>query len=367
MALFVGTRPAPSPGFGTLHPLGSMRQTNLRLLCEHLGWLESHQIRPPLQISSPVLERFHTADYIAALRAASVSGKVEADIRKRYGFGTMENPLFAGLFERAASTVGGSIHAARLALEVESGGVVFHPAGGTHHGRKDRASGFCYFNDPVFAILTFLDAGLQRVAYIDLDAHHGDGVEAAFQDDKRVSLLSVHEDNRWPYTGKVTDRGDGTIWNMPVARGFHDAELAYLMARVVLPVIKREAPQALVITCGADALAGDPLSGMQLSNSALWRAVTSLVSLGMPTVLLGGGGYNPWTTTRCWAGLWGALSGQDVDITLPNAARDMLNSFECDLVDEEDVEPRWLTHLADPVSDLPVREDIQKLASTLMD
>ena len=366
MALFVGSRPAPSPGFGTLHPLGSMRQTNLRVLCEHLGWLDSQQIRLPLQISASVLERFHTADYIAALKAASLSGKVEADIRKTYGFGTMENPLFAGLFERAASTVGGSIHAAKLALETDSGGVVFHPAGGTHHGRKDRASGFCYFNDPVFAILTFLEAGLERVAYIDLDAHHGDGVEAAFEGDKRVSLLSVHEDQRWPNTGKVTDRGCGNVWNMPVPRGFHDAELDVLMTRIILPVLNQKQPQALVITCGADALAGDPLSGMQLSNSALWRAAGALIALGKPAVILGGGGYNPWTTTRCWAGLWGTLSGQQVDIALPKAARNMLQTFECDLVDEEDIQPRWLTHLADPESDLPVRSEIKQLAFALM-
>src|SRR5207344_3103305 len=104
-------------------------------------------------------------------------GNVNAEERTRYGLGTMENPLFPGLFERAATSVGGSILAAQLALE---GRVAFHPAGGTHHGRPGRASGFCYFNDPVFAVLTLLRAGLERVLYVDLDAHHGDGVQDAF-------------------------------------------------------------------------------------------------------------------------------------------------------------------------------------------
>ena len=119
-----------------------------------------------------------------ALQYAESEGRVAPEVRERYQLGTLENPLFPGLFERAAMTVGGSIQAAELALQ---GHVVFHPSGGTHHGRPDRASGFCYFNDPVFAIRTLLAAGIGTVAYVDLDAHHGDGVEDAFRADSRVT------------------------------------------------------------------------------------------------------------------------------------------------------------------------------------
>src|SRR5690606_37637711 len=123
------------------------------------------------------------------------------------------NPLFPGLFERAATSVGGSILAARLALE---GRIAYHPAGGTHHGRPDRASGFCYFNDPAFAILALLEAGLERVLYVDLDAHHGDGVQDAFAADERVHTVSIHEAGRWPGTGAASDTGDGRACNLPV-------------------------------------------------------------------------------------------------------------------------------------------------------
>jgi len=160
--------------------------------------------------------------YIAALREASNSGRVDAATRERHGIGGMENPVFPGVFERASTSVGGSIHAARLALE---GCVAYHPAGGTHHGRRDRASGFCFFNDPVFALLTLLDAGVERVAYVDLDAHHCDAVQDAFAGDERVRIVSIHEAGRWPHTGALGDSAEGRALNLPVPRGLGDREL----------------------------------------------------------------------------------------------------------------------------------------------
>ena len=204
--------------------------------------------------------------------------------------------------------------AAELALE---GHVVFHPSGGTHHGRPDRASGFCYFNDPVFALLTLLEHGLERLLYVDLDAHHGDGVQDAFADDPRVLTVSIHEEKRWPHSGLVDDRARGGARNLPVPAGFNDDELGFLMREAVLPLADAFAPQAVVVTCGADPLAGDPLSKLELSNVALWQAVESLVQLTQRSVVLGGGGYNPWTVVRCWSGLWGRLSGREIPAGLP--------------------------------------------------
>jgi acetoin utilization protein AcuC len=283
---------------------------------------------------------------------------VSAQARQRHGLGTMENPLFPGLFERAATSVGGSMRAAGLALE---GRVAFHPAGGTHHGRPDRASGFCYFNDPVFALLTLLDAGLERVLYVDLDAHHGDGVQDAFAQDPRVHTVSIHEQGRWPYTGAADDTGGGRSRNLPVPRGFNDSELAFLLENAVLPVAYRVIPQGVVIICGADALQGDPLSSMALSNVALWAAVEELAQLAPATVVLGGGGYNPWTVARYWAGLWGVLSGREIPSTLAQASRAILEPLNCDLIDDEDVRESWRTTLADAPNPGPVRKEIHEL------
>jgi acetoin utilization protein AcuC len=275
----------------------------------------------------------------------------------------MENPVFPGLFRRASTAVGGSILAAELAM---AGRVVFHPSGGTHHGRANRASGFCYFNDPVFAILSFLEQGVSRVLYVDLDAHHGDGVQDAFADDARVMTVSIHEEKRWPHSGLVEDRASGSARNLPVPAGFNDNELDYLIDKAVLPLAGDFAPGALVITCGADGLAGDPLSRLALSNTGLWTAVEKLVQDSERTVVLGGGGYNPWTVVRCWSGLWGRLSKQVLPATLPPEAQAFLQSFECDLIDQDEVPGSWITSLADPWNNGPVREAVSRLPGLVL-
>jgi acetoin utilization protein AcuC len=137
------------------------------------------------------------------------------------------------------------------------------------------------------------------------------------------------------------------------------------MAEIVLPLADGFKPQAVVVTCGADGLAGDPLSGMMLSNTGLWQAVEKLVSLTPRTVVLGGGGYNPWTVVRCWSGLWGRLAGLEFPSRLPPPALDLLAGLECDLVDEEDVLDSWLTTLADVPETVPVRPVVRELAAQL--
>ncbi|MEE8496846.1 MAG: hypothetical protein V3S21_10265 [Xanthomonadales bacterium] len=219
-------------------------------VCAMLGWLGEDVFYDSPPATGAQLTRFHQTQYVQALKRADKQGSVAKEVRERYGIGTMENPVFPGLFQRASTTVGGSILAAQLALE---GKVAFHPAGGTHHGRPDRASGFCYFNDPVFSIMTLLEAGLERVLYVDLDAHHGDGVQDAYTENPRVFTISIHEEKRWPYTGPVTDRAGGAARNLPVPRGFNDSELSYLMEHAVLRLGREFDPQALVVTCGTDA------------------------------------------------------------------------------------------------------------------
>ena len=343
-------------GYGANHPLAIARVGPVMDLCRVLGWLGEGAYRVSPQASEQQLAAFHALDYIRALQRASDSGRVDAETRRRYALGTMENPLFPQLFERAATSVGGSILAAELALE---GRVAFHPAGGTHHGRPARASGFCYFNDPVFSILTLLGAGLERVLYVDLDAHHGDGVQDAFAGDGRVFTVSIHEAGRWPHTGEHdTERA----CNLPVPLHFNDSELDLLIEQVVLPLAVRLSPQGIVITCGADALAGDPLSSMALSNGALWSAVERLVATARGAVVLGGGGYNPWTLARYWTGLWATLSGRAIPDELPSPAREILASLTCDLVDHEEVRDEWFMTLNDERNDGPVRDAVLALA-----
>ena len=363
-AIFVGHDIYRRAAYGSLHPLAIPRVETVVDLCRALEWLPGERYEVSPCASEDEVARFHDRAYIAALRKASASGEVDSAVRGRHGLGTMENPIFPGVFERASTSVGGSIHAARRALE---GRIAYHPAGGTHHGRPARASGFCFFNDPVFAILTLLDAGLGRVAYADLDAHHCDAVQDAFAADARVRMASIHEAGRWPHTGAAADDCGGRALNLPVPGGFHDRELALLMDDVVLPMLARFRPEAIVVTCGADGLEGDPLARMALTNGALWSAVESLSRLAPAVVVLGGGGYNPWTLARCWSGLWARLSGQAIPAVLPEAARAVLAKLSCDLVDDEDVRPEWLSTIGDAGVDAAVRPAVLALRDAALD
>ncbi|MDE0149620.1 MAG: acetoin utilization protein AcuC [Rhodospirillaceae bacterium] len=357
--VFVGHDIYRRAAYGANHPLAIPRVETVLDLCCDLGW-----IVPDAWIESPVADaqtlcRFHDPDYVAALCRADEDSEIDRETCRRFNLGTLENPVFPGVYRRASTSVGGSVEAAEQAL---SGRIAYHPAGGTHHGRPDRASGFCYFNDPVFAILTALDAGVGRLVHADLDAHHGDGVQDAFAADPRVYTISIHERDRWPHTGALDDTGGGQSCNLPVAPGFADADLALLLNDVILPLVRRAAPELIVVTCGADGLAGDPLSRMSLSNRGLWAAVAALVAEAPGSVVLGGGGYNPWTVARCWAGLWGVLNGFALPETLDPASVRRLEALDCDLVDEDERDPRWLTTLADEPQDGAARPETATLA-----
>lgn len=357
-AVFIGHDVYRRAAYGKLHPLAIPRVETVVDLCHALDWFAPGEYVQSPCASADELAAFHDRGYIAALREACEAGRVDAQVRDRHGIGTMENPLFPGVFERASTSVGGSIHAARMAL---AGRIAYHPAGGTHHGRPGRASGFCFFNDPAFALITLLEAGLERVAYVDLDAHHCDAVQDAFCHDARVRIASIHEAGRWPHTGAFEEDFGGRVLNLPVPRGFNDAELRALMQDVVRPFVAAWRPEAIVVTCGADALRGDPLAAMALGNVALWHAVESLVALAPAAVVLGGGGYNPWTLARYWAGLWARLSGRPIPDGLPAPARAILAQLDCPLIDDEDRLPEWLTRLADESHAGVVRDEVGAL------
>ncbi len=357
--LFVGSDIYRKVAFTPNHPLNIVRHSVVVDLLKVLGWLHDDDFRESGLASVDQLLRFHDRAYVKALQYANATGKAEPELRRRFQVGNFENPLFPGLFERARTTVGGSMLSARLAWE---GHVVFHPSGGTHHGRPDRASGFCYLNDPVFAILTLLDCGSEKVMYLDLDAHHGDGVEDAFFEEPRVTTVSIHEQDRWPYSGTHSHPEAGAF-NFSVPPGLNDSEFNYLIQNAVVPLLGACEADAIVICCGADCLAGDPLSKMKLTNVALWDVVDQLIRFGKPTVILGGGGYNPWTVARYWAGMWGRITGQPIPLRLPSEACALLQSLECDLVDEEDREQGWLTTMADSPYPGTIREDIRSLVA----
>ena len=230
--------------YGRRHPLSIARVSATLDLIAALGWHDPAGYIDSPQASAEALARFHCPEYIAAIMDAEATGQVAPAVRDRFNIGRNGNPVFPEIFRRPATAAGASILAARMLAGV-AGGTVYSPAGGTHHGRADQASGFCYFNDPVLAILTLRDAGIAPILYVDLDAHHGDGVEAAFANDDQVLTVSIHEEGRWPGTGKRGERAGGAARNLPVPAQFNDSELAFLIAEAVLPLARRWRPAAL--------------------------------------------------------------------------------------------------------------------------
>jgi acetoin utilization protein AcuC len=363
--LLIGSEIYRTSRYAGNHPLAIPRVSAAIDLCRALGWLPDESY-----IDSPVatpaqLVRFHDPDYIAALQAAERDQRVDEESSRRWNIGRNGNPIFGEVFRRPATACGASILAAtRLAA---APGVIHSLAGGTHHGMRDRASGFCFLNDPALAILTLLDQGLTRIAYVDLDAHHGDGVELAFAGDPRVLTISIHEDGRWPYTGSVEDRAGGSARNLPVPQGFNDSELAFLVDEAVLPLLARFRPEALLLQCGADSLADDPLSGLALSNNAYWRAVAALRAACARVLVLGGGGYNPWSVARCWAGIWGTLNGLEKPARLPEEAEAVMRGFTWNRRRGEERPEHWFTTLVDPANEGPVRAAVQHVARRVLE
>ncbi|MDE3177271.1 MAG: acetoin utilization protein AcuC [Pseudomonadota bacterium] len=355
--LYIGAEIFARTAFPPPHPLAIPRAGAVEALCRALGWLDGHYVTSPVA-SRTELERYHDPAYIEALARADHEQRLDDAARARFQIGVAANPIFPGMFLRASTAVGGSMLAARLAWE---GRIVFHPPGGTHHGGKARASGFCFLNDPVFAVREFLALGAARVAYVDFDAHHGDGVEDAFAYDPRVLTISIHERDLWPRTGALSDRRGGQARNLPVPRGLNDDEFAVLVEEAVAPLLARFAPDALVVLTGADALARDPLAHLALSNGALWRAVERVAALAPAAVALGGGGYNPWNVARGWSGLWARLAGFAIPEPLPLAAQAVLASLWSPRVRE--IDPAWLTTIADAPSGGAVRDEIWEIVA----
>lgn len=348
--------------FGRNHPLAIPRVPTVIDLARALGWLQTQNYRTSPRIRAEALTAFHTPDYVAALMAAEASQSVSDAVRQRHNIGTLSNPVYPEMFRRPATGAGGALLAAAL---VAAGHVVHHPAGGTHHGLPDRANGFCYFNDPVLAIMALRHHGLARIAYVDIDAHHCDGVEHAFRDTPEVLLVSLHEEGRWPFTGALEERGAGNVFNLPLPRDLNDDEFALALDALILPAVAAHRPDAVVLQCGADAVAEDPLSRLALSNSAHWSCVRELGRIAPRYLVLGGGGYNPWSVGRLWTGVWATLNGFDIPDRLPEPAQAVLKALAWNRRAGRNPPVHWLETLRDVPRNGAIRDELRARVWTL--
>jgi acetoin utilization protein AcuC len=356
--LYVGSEIYRHSSYGPKHPLAVPRVSVCTDLSRALGWLPDAVYRDAPIATDQQLSQFHTSAYIAALRQAEADQAVTDEIRTRFRIGAEGNAVYPEVFRRPAISAGGVMLAARLAAE---GRFVHCPGGGTHHGRPDRASGFCFLNDPVLGLLTWLDLGLENIVYLDIDAHHGDGVQDAFHDDDRVFTISLHERARWPFTGAVHDRAGGAARNFPLPAGCNDSEFAYAMNHAVLPLIAARRPQAIMLQAGADGLDEDPLAKLSLSNNTHRAVVQAVMRLAPRLVVLGGGGYNPWTVGRCWALIWGTLNDFPIPDRLSPDAESILRALRFDRAAGRNPPEHWFSTLLDAPRDGPIRDEIRQL------
>ncbi|WP_299548419.1 acetoin utilization protein AcuC [uncultured Tateyamaria sp.] len=353
--LFIGSEIYRGSSYGSWHPLRVPRVSTVIDLSRAMGWLPNEAYVPSPRAKPNALTIWHTQAYLSALHAAETAQHVSDDVRIRHGLGTSNNPVFPEMYRRPATAAGGSLLAGEL---LRDGGIVYHPAGGTHHAMPDRAGGFCYLNDPVLAILALQRNGAARIAYVDIDAHHPDGVEVAFGDDPDVLMISVHEDGLWPRTGALGAMD--SLVNVPVPRDLNDDEMALIRDQVILPRVEAFRPDAIVIQCGADGVEEDPQAHLSLSNNAHWAIVRDLMDLAPRLLVLGGGGYNPWSVGRLWTGVWATLNGYDIPDRVTPDGEDVLRGLRFDGNRRGKNPPeQWFTSLQDTPRNGPIREEVR--------
>ena len=289
-------------------PLVVQRAKQTYDLLVSLGLLKDNRaiVTAPRPATRTELEKFHSGQYLDALRLAA-EGKITA-AATRMGLGTLDCPIFRDMYDCSVWACGATLTGAELILSGETD-IAFNPFGGFHHARAEKASGFCYLNDIVLGCMRLSEKG-KRVLYLDLDAHHGDGVQEAFYEKKEILVISLHESSEtlFPWTGAVDEIGQGEGLgfnvNVPLPLGIYDEAYLTVFNKVVSPLIKAYDPDVIVLELGMDALAGDPLAHLCLTNNAVAEIISRLLRFNKPILATGGGGYDVEKTVRGWALAW---------------------------------------------------------------
>ena len=287
-------------------------------------------VQAPTPASERDIAKFHAPEYLDVLKAANAGSQPPHG--GAFGLGPGDNPVFRGLWEAAQLVAAGSLMAADLVASGQADRV-FHFAGGLHHAMRERASGFCYVNDAVLAILRLREHG-QRVAYVDIDAHHGDGVQYAFYDDPHVLTISTHErgERLFPGTGFVDELGQGDATgfsvNLPL-EAYTDSQV-YLPAfeAVVPPLLERFKPDVIVAQLGIDSHRTDPLTHLALDIQGFAQAFARILPLAPRVIALGGGGYDIRNVARGWTAAWAVINGVELPGALPEAFAEDVRRYD---------------------------------------
>jgi acetoin utilization protein AcuC len=315
--------------YSSSHPFKPVRAKLTLDLCRRYGLVDWPWIRilPPQATDFQTLAEFHDETYLKVLKAIdsdAVARELWPDLLSKedlkgeprllkYGLGTEDNPVFSGVYDFSLLTAGATLLGARKIASGELQ-VAFNPVGGFHHAGRDHAEGFCYVNDIAVAVIQLLKQGL-RVAFVDIDAHHGNGVQDAFYGDDRVLVISFHQNGKdiYPWSGFENEigegRGKGFTVNVPLPAGTDDEIFEHAFGEMVPPLLGAFKPDIVIAELGADTHLSDPLSDLNLTNLGYSRVVEKLAAMSPRLLALGGGGYDLYKTARNWTLAWAALNG----------------------------------------------------------
>ncbi|MBN1852472.1 MAG: acetoin utilization protein AcuC [Pirellulales bacterium] len=311
--VFVYSRGMDEYAYPPQIPFDTSRAAKTRKILNSMSLLsgpDRMEVVPELPNRS-ILEKFHSARYLDTLEQTS-AGRFSYEFFEM-GLGTGDCPIFRHLYDYVTIATGATITAAKEILAGRAK-VAFNPSGGFHHAHPSRASGFCYINDVVLGIMTLTDAG-KRILFVDIDVHHSDGVQEAFYDRPDVLTISFHQSGRtlFPGTGFPDEMGTGDGFgysvNCPLPPGTYDEVYMDAFRRIALPLIEVYDPDVIAIEIGADALAGDPLAQLRLTNNTHADIVELIRRFHKPILATGGGGYHIDNTTRTWALCYATLCG----------------------------------------------------------
>lgn len=305
------------------HPMKPVRLALTHALVMAYGMHKNMMCFRPRPALADEIAAFHGDDYVDFLQRVSPdNAEALSKAMARFNLGVDDCPIFSGLFDFSALCAGASLEAARKLISGVTDTAI-NWSGGLHHAKKWGASGFCYVNDIILAILELLRA-FPRVVYIDIDVHHGDGVQEAFYQSNRVMTVSFHRYDSvfFPGTGSIDERGTGRgkdySINVPLESDMNDEAFSYIFRGVVGDVVRHFSPSVIVFQCGADSLAADRLGCFNLSIKGHGACVSYVKSLGIPLLVLGGGGYTIRNVSRAWAYETSILCNLDLDPIIPD-------------------------------------------------
>ena len=351
------------------HPLRIPRVSLLLEFLEALDLISAEEKVEGRPATDDELTLFHTQDYIETLKEADRCMCVPKGAREKYNIGSYENPVSPAMFRGSVLATGSSIQAVDLYLE---GFSAFNPAGGMHHAYPNRANGFCFINDPAIALKYLLKKGFKRILYVDIDAHHCDGVQDAFYEDDRVFVLSFHQSPEYAFPFKKgfleergSGRGKGYNLNVPMPKGVHDDEFLYLYEDILGEVADSFKPEVYILQLGTDPLEEDPLSKFRLSNLGFLEIFKRTRQILGEGIYLGGGGYHPLALARAWTLVWCEMSKRKAPEFLPQQAKEVLLSVEWEEYDDEERNYLYET-LKDPWRGGPIRGEIKKLKEKVL-